>query len=69
MTVPHQPLADYNEGLLQLSQADSQISIVQPTTSSTPILNIPYSKIRRFGYQVRVMIHIIIIGAVIMILF
>ena len=51
VTVPYQPMATYNEGLLQLSRSESQISIL-PATSSNPILDIPYSQIRRFGYQV-----------------
>jgi hypothetical protein len=52
VSVPNQPLASYNEGLLQLGRSESGVSIIPPT-SSTSILEIPYSKIRRFGYQVR----------------
>jgi hypothetical protein len=51
VSVPNQPLASYNEGLLQLGRSESGVSIIPPT-SSTSILEIPYSKIRRFGYQV-----------------
>ena len=57
VTVPYQPMATYNEGLLQLSRSDSQITILPPT-SSNPILDIPYSHIRRFGYQVLICVHV-----------
>ena len=52
VTVPYQPMSVYSEGLLRLGRTDTQISILPPD-SRTPILNLSFSEIRRFGYQVR----------------
>ena len=49
MTVPHQPTTNFSEATLKLA-APGKVSIVGPS-SGIPVIEIPFGRIRRMGYQ------------------
>lgn len=51
VTVPYQPLSTQREGVLKLN-APMCVTVVSPTSMATPIIEIPFGHIRRFGCKV-----------------